>query len=246
MPKFAYKDVISILLDRFPEFAETEDFRSGTDHEIPYSVWGVFGHYITDYIRRLPVETIDDDELVARVFDFANELMESGDDDTQTIVVIELFENFYPYRKTFRVARRKLKPQHLTWLERQGDWLRQSKFHYEAELFAPNGLDALAPSLARCSWEPKVTRFDADKDPRLEADGDHIDLTMDATPGPRHAFFGDVWRSESEARQLLEELSGLLTRIDIAHRIELYRTDRADSRLEEFRHRWPDAGQPPA
>lgn len=126
MARYEYKDVIKVLLERFPEFAETENFREGVFHDIPYSVWGAFGHYITDHIRKVPVDRLDEDDLTNRVFSLANDLMESGDDETQTIVVIELFENFYSYRKTLKLARRKLHPRHRPWLEKQGQWLTAS------------------------------------------------------------------------------------------------------------------------
>lgn len=242
MAQIAHKGITTILLDRFPEFGTHDEFQ-WVDLELPYDVWAAFGQYITDYIRRQPSKMLDDDELVNRVFDFANELMDSGDDETQNIVIIELFENFYPYRKTFEVARRKLKPQHMTWLERQGDWLQHSNFHYEAELMAPNGLDGISGSLAHCSWEIKVKRRDTGRARRLECHDDRIDITMEWGDGPRYAFFGDVWQAESEACQLLGELSGQLARIDTAHHIGLYQTYRADSLIEEFSHHWPDGGK---
>ena len=133
MPKYAYKDVIAILLEHFPEFTETENFKHGVFPEIAYSVWGAFGQYITDYMLKLPASELDSDELVARTFDLANELLDSGDDETQTIVVIELFENFYSYRKTLNLARRKLLPRHLHWLEKQGQWISTSDQNLENE-----------------------------------------------------------------------------------------------------------------
>lgn len=126
MAKFKYENVIEILLERFPEFTETEDFREGVFQDIPYSVWGAFGNYITNHIRSAPAGALEDDDLTNRVFDLANKLMDSGDDETQTIVVIELFENFYSYSKTLELARKKLHPRHVPWLEKQGLWIATS------------------------------------------------------------------------------------------------------------------------
>ncbi len=122
MPGVPYKDVVKVLLDRFPEFMESDDYYSD-EMDIPYVIWGGFGRFVTNYMRRLPTDRLDNDPLVIRVFDFANELMDSDDPETRTIVVVELLENFYMYRKTLELARRKLKKEHLTWLERQGKWL---------------------------------------------------------------------------------------------------------------------------
>lgn len=118
-----FEGVVSVLLAHFPEFLETEDYKH-CDLELAYSVWGGFGQFVTNYIRSMPTDRLDDDPLVVRLFDFVNELMSSGDADTQTIVIIELFENFYGYRKTLDLARRKLRPEHLPWLEKQGEWFQ--------------------------------------------------------------------------------------------------------------------------
>ena len=120
-----YKDVVEVLLDRFSEFKETEYYDSANS-DLAYVVWGGFGRFVTTYMRNLPADRLDNDMLVARVFEFANELMDSDDPETQNIVVVELFENFFMYRKILELARRKLKKKHLTWLERQGTWLRTS------------------------------------------------------------------------------------------------------------------------
>jgi hypothetical protein len=239
--QIAYNDVVDILLERFPEFKETEDFKWGIDLDIPYSVWGAFGRYITTYMNRLPADRIEADELVNRVFDFANEMLDRGDDDTHTIVVIELFENFYTYRKTLELGRRKLKSQHVNWLERQGFWLGTLDLHYEGELVAPNGLDSLRSLVSGCSWGIGVLRRSHDPSQRLESNDGRIDLEMDPGPGPHHTFFGDAKR-EADARRLLGEFSERLAHGDIAHRIRLYRTGKADILLEEFRHRWRDDG----
>ena len=127
MPGVPYKDVVEVLLNRFPEFMETKYYDSDNS-DLAYVVWGGFGSFVTTYMRSLPADRLDDDTLVAKVFDLANELMDSDDPETRTIVVVELFENFYMYRKTLELARRKLKKEHLTWLERQGKWLWTSDF----------------------------------------------------------------------------------------------------------------------
>ncbi|MBE9555822.1 MAG: hypothetical protein IMF08_03110 [Proteobacteria bacterium] len=239
MAQIAYNDVVDILLERFPEFKETEDFKWGIYLDLSYSVWGAFGRYITTYMNRLPADRVEADELVNRVFDFANEMMDGGDDDTQTIVVIELFENFYTYRKTLELGQRKLKPQHVTWLERQGVWLGTCDLHYEGELVAPNGLDSLRSLVSGCSWDVRLTRPHRDALPRLESNATPVDLRMDPGPGPHHTFFGDAER-EADARRLLGEFSERIAHGDIAHRIRLYRTGKADILLEDFRHRWRD------
>lgn len=239
MAKFACSKVVDLLLDRFPEFKETEGFQLVRDDlELPYVVWGAFGRFITAYMRRLPADGLDGDELVNRVLDFANELMDAGDDETQNIVVIELFENFYMYRKTLELGRRKLKSQHATSLEKQGLWLGTSDLHYEGELLAPKGLDGLRALLSGCSWGVKVIRPGRGEPPRLEANDDRIDLQTDPGTGPRFTFFGDAKREE-EARRLLGELSGCLVRGDIAHSIDLHRTTgRSDILIGQFQHRW--------
>jgi hypothetical protein len=132
MAGIRYSDVVKVLLERFPEFREHKEFQL-VDLDLAYSVWGTFGRYITDYMRRLPTTELDENDLVNRVFDLANDLMDSGDDDTQTIVVIELFENFYSYRKTLEIARRKLHPRHRHWLEKQGAIIATSDLDYEDE-----------------------------------------------------------------------------------------------------------------
>ena len=235
----AYKDVVKVLLERFPEFKETEDFKEGVDPDIPYSVWGAFGRFITAYLRRLPCDALDDNDLANRLFHFANELMDTGDDETQTIVVIELFENFYMYRKTLELGRRKLKPKHVAWLEKQGEWLGTSDLHYEGELIAPNGLDNLKWLLSGCSWNIDVIQYTNIETPRMVSHDQRIELETDPGNGPRYTFFGDAACSEVEVQQLLDELSQLLIRGDIAHRIQLYQSGHTDVLLKCFRHHWP-------
>lgn len=116
MAGVAYADVIEVLLNRFPEFVETE-YYDMANADLAYIVWAGFGSYVTDYMRELPADRLDGDPFVARVFDLANELMDSDDPNTRTIVVVELFEHFYMYWKTLELARRKLKPEHLPSLE---------------------------------------------------------------------------------------------------------------------------------
>jgi len=240
MPGVPYKDVVKVLLDRFPEFMETDDY-DPDDLDLPYMLWGGFGRFITTYMRRLPAERLDDDPLVARVFDLANEFMDSDDINTNDIVVVELFENFYMYRKTLELARRKLKPEHLTWLNRQGGWLGTSDLHYEGELVSPRGLDVLANLFADCSWLIKVRRSVPGDTPYMEAYDERIGLTMDPGQGPRYSFFGAgrSWTERDEARRLLDELSHCLVQGDIVHRIALYRTGREDVLLHYLHHRWP-------
>jgi hypothetical protein len=245
--QIAYKDVVAILLERFPEFKETEEFRwvLHDDLEFPSAVWGGFADYAAARIRRLPIEELDRDEFVARVFNIANELMDRGDEETQNLIVVELFEHFFTYAKTLELARRKLKPEHVQWLNQLDVLLATSEMHYDGELVAPNGLDSLSPLLSGLSWDIGVSRPYPSRDclPRLEALGDPMSLYMDSDPGPRHCFFGDpqAWTGEEEARRLLGEFSERLARRDVAHRISLYRTGQADILIQRFAHRWPEA-----
>ena len=123
MAEIAYKDVVSLLLERFPEFREDERFCSD-ELNMPYSIWGGFGRYIIERLRAIPDEQIDDDPLVNRLFDFANQMLSNGDEETQNIVVIELLENFYKRRKTYDLASRKLDASNLPFLEHPGKWLK--------------------------------------------------------------------------------------------------------------------------
>ena len=246
MTQIAYKDVVDILLERFPEFKETEVFKwvLYDDLEFPYAVWGSFAEYAVAHIRRLPIEELDADRFVARVFDMTNELMDRGDDETQNLIVVEMFEHFFTYAKTLELARRKLKLEHVQWLNGLDVMFVTSKLHYEGQLVAPNGLDSLSPLLSGLSWDISVSQPYRDSLPRLEALGDLMSLQMDPAPGPHHSFFGDpqAWTAEEKARALLGEFSERLGRGDIAHQIRLYRTGKADILLKEFRHRWPGDG----
>lgn len=246
MPGVAYKDVIKVLLERFPEFLETEEYEF-SDPDIAYSVWGGFGRFSTNYMRRLSAGRLDEDPFVNKVFDLAIEFLDSDDPDTQTIVVIELFENFAAYRKTFEIGRRKLAPRHFTWLERQVlGYEKPCDLHYEGEMIAPQGLEVLERTFAGCSWLIRVRRIEPGGRLVIEACDDRIELTMDPGGGPQYSFFGaphffgaTKTRKVEEARCLLRELSERLTRGDIVHRIALCRTDDDDVLLEVFEHRWP-------
>lgn len=246
MAKIAYSQVVDLLLDRFPEFKETEEYwLVADDLELPYIVWGTFGRYITTYMNRLPADRVDSDEMVNQVFDFANEMMDGGNDDTRTIVVVELFENFYSYRKTLELGRRKLKREHLKYLEAMLGYFGTCDLHYEVEMIAPNGLAPLHWLLDGCSWNVGVRGHvqpigtEQVEPLNLESYDGRLDLEMDPGPGPRYTFFGDAER-EADARALLGEFSERLAGGDIAHSIRLYRvTDRADILLQDFRHRWP-------
>ena len=186
-----------------------------------------------------PAERLDDDPVVARVFDLANELMDSDDINTNDVVVVELFENFYMYRKTLELARRKLKPEHLTWLERQGVWLGTSDLHYEGELIAPQGIDTVAGLFDGTSWPVILLRSDRSKAPYLEAHSHPVELQMEPEQGPQHAFYGAAGSNADLAHRRLGELSQCLAQGDILHRIVLYRTGHEDVLLEYLHHRWP-------
>lgn len=246
MAGIPYKDVVDVLLDRFPEFTATPEFEH-FDLDLPYSVWGGFARFATTYLSRTPADRLDEDPFVARIFDLANDLMDSDDSDTQNIVIVELFENLAVYRKPLEVARRKLKKEHLTWLEKQTTWLRASDLHYEGELIAPQGLDALSETLSGCSWQIKVARDKPSAAPYIASYHKLIDLTMDPGKGPTYAFFGDIsGTAETNGKvacRLLDDLSQCLIKGDVAHRIDLYRTNLADELLESFRHNWP-SGDP--
>ncbi|NIA70681.1 hypothetical protein HBA54_18955 [Pelagibius litoralis] len=123
MAEIAYKDVVPLLLERFPEFREDERYRP-EEVDLPYSIWGGFGRYITELVSELPDDELDDHPVVARLFDFTNEMMSGGDEETQSIVAIELFENFYEYRKTYDLAWRKLDPTHHFWFEKVSQFLK--------------------------------------------------------------------------------------------------------------------------
>lgn len=242
MPGVPYKDVVKVLLERFPEFAETDGY-DPDELDSAYIVWGSFGRYVTTYMRRLPAERLDDDPLVAKVFDLANELMDSDDPETHSIVVIELLEYFYMYRKTLELARRKLKKEHLTWLERQGLQLGTSDLHFEGELISPRGLDILARIFKECSWRIEVRWIEADGTRYIESYDPRVELEMEPSQGPRYAFFGSTHKTAKSdtdlARRLLGELSKCLAEGDIVHRIQLQRTGRTDVFLDYFHHRWP-------
>ena len=242
MPGVLYQDVVKVLLDRFPEFMESQHYIAD-DLEFSYAIWGGFGRFVTNHMRRIPADRLDDDPFVAKVFDFTNELMDSDDPDTQTIVVIELLEQFYMYQKTLELARRKLKREHLTWLERQSWVGTPEDLHYEGELIAPQGLEALREPLSRCSWDIKVRRDYRYSPLFMESHDSRIRIEMDRTEEPCYAFFGSAGtaaKSDVElACGLLDELSQILMRGDIVHRIRLYRTGLADVLVGYFHHLWP-------
>ncbi|WP_299396172.1 hypothetical protein [Pelagibius sp.] len=123
MAEIAYKDVVPLLLERFPEFREDERFNPD-ELDMPYSIWGGFGRYITELLFAIPEGELDNHPMVHRVFDFTNEMMSKGDEETRNIVVIELFENFYEHRKTYDLARRKLTESNLPALEYPANWLK--------------------------------------------------------------------------------------------------------------------------
>ncbi|MEP3277051.1 MAG: hypothetical protein ABJN26_06225 [Stappiaceae bacterium] len=123
MAKFLYENIVEILLERFPEFSRSEHYDK-QDHDLPYAVWSGFGTFIANHIHSVPEHQLESDTLVVKLFEFANELMSDGDDDVQTIVVIELFEMFYVDRIMLTLARHKIRSEHISWLERQGEWLK--------------------------------------------------------------------------------------------------------------------------
>jgi hypothetical protein len=241
MAGVAYKDVVPVLLERFPDFVES-DYYDPEDLDLSYLMWGNFARYAMHYLRRQPAERLDDDPFVERVFALANDLMDSHDPDTNTIVTIELFENFYMYRKTLELARRKLKPEHREWLEKQGAMFGTSELHYDGELIAPQGLEPLTDLFHGCSWTIRVRQQGLGGRPCIEGIDNRIELTMVPGDGPRYAFFGDCHHicDQDLAHRLLDELSGCLARGDIAHRIRLIRTGIKDEPLAYFHHRWPD------
>lgn len=238
----AYSDAVEELLKRFPEFREWEGF-DPDELDLPYCQFGDFARIATTRMRRIPAENLDDDPFVIRVFDFANDLMDSDDDETQNLTVVEFFENFYMYQKTLELSRRKLKNAHLADLERLSYLLGTSDLHYEGELIAPQGLDPLAAIFSECSWKIRVRRYDPDEPPYFEANDPRIKLTMDSGIGPKYTFFGAAHLTDYTAGNLsavlLGELSQALTSADVAHRIQLFRSGTEDDLLNTFQHRWP-------
>ena len=198
MAGVAYEDVGKVLLERFPEFTESHHY-DPDDVDVPYMLWSGFGNFVTTYIRRSPAERLDGDSFVARVFDLANELMDSEDPVTNDVVITELLENFSAYRKTFELARRKLKTEHLTWLERQRDLSDSADLHYEGELISHRGLDVLARLVKECSWCIEVRWVESTGMRYLESHDPRVGLEMVQVKGPGMLSLGPSMRRRNPA-----------------------------------------------
>ena len=242
MAGVSYSDVTTELLDRIPEFKESVLY-DPDELEFSYAVWGGFSSWITTYIRRLPLVQVDTDPLVIRVFDLANELLSSDDDDTQTIVCVELLENFYMHGRTLALGRRKLPPEHVTWLDRQGALLGTSDYYFEGEVVASNGLDKLADVFAQSSLDIEVKKSAIDGSLYLGEGEFSDDVDPGPTTGPRHVFCNDLGTNANinEALALLDQLSERLEANKVPHHIALYRVEGSQDILTtRFDFDWSD------
>jgi hypothetical protein len=109
------------------------------------------------------------------------------------------------------------------------------------EVIAPEGLGALAPLLARCSWPVEVWRSVCDGSDVLRAGrGGPVELDMDAGQGAGQLFSGTVDADRAAAMRLLGELSDAFRDAGLRHRIELYAEDDG-SLLGYLHHGWSRA-----
>lgn len=105
------------------------------------------------------------------------------------------------------------------------------------DVVAPDGLSAVAPLLARCSWPLEVWRSGFDGSDILRGGGGLVEFEMDPGQGAVKFFSGSVEAAPDAALRLLGELSDALGQARLRHRIEI---DAADgSRLGYLHHEWP-------
>lgn len=106
------------------------------------------------------------------------------------------------------------------------------------EVIAPDGLGAVAPLLAPCSWPVEVWRPGSDGSDVLRARQGAVHLEMDAGQGAGKLFSGTVDGDRDAALRMLGELSNALRSAGMRHHIELY-AETDGELLGYLHHDWP-------
>ncbi len=94
-----YRDAVSVLRERFPEFTESgEKF----DHDLPHDAYGTFALFLC----RL-VEQSGGDGIISRAFELFNEMAE-GDDEVVNLLEISVLEIVADHPACLRIAESRL------------------------------------------------------------------------------------------------------------------------------------------
>lgn len=103
--EITYKNIVNFLTTQFPQFKETEEFKSfdEEDLKLPYIVTAAFARYSID---RLEKNGATDPELQT-LFDFINDKFNHNDTDKEllNLISVEIFENFALTEKSLEYAR---------------------------------------------------------------------------------------------------------------------------------------------
>jgi hypothetical protein len=105
------------------------------------------------------------------------------------------------------------------------------------DVAAPDGLGAVAPLLARCSWPLEVWRSGFDGSDILRGGGELVEFEMDPGQGAVKFFSGSLQVEPAAALRMLGELSDALRQAGLRHRIEIDAAD--DTQLGYLHHEWP-------
>jgi hypothetical protein len=106
MTSISFQNIASVLLEMFPEFRDSTDFRE-RDLEFPYSMWSRFAGYAAQRLH----DNGPDDPIVARLFSFVNEQFTTPDSDPAMLDLIgnEIIPEFAWPEKALEYARQNTK-----------------------------------------------------------------------------------------------------------------------------------------
>jgi hypothetical protein len=100
-----YKQIVPFLLEHFPEFKETDDYKryDKQDLGLPYIVWADFTRYVLERLENNGAE----DAVVQRLFNVVNEQFDNSGSDPQVInlLSVEVFEQFAQQKDSLEFAR---------------------------------------------------------------------------------------------------------------------------------------------
>lgn len=108
------------VVKEIPEFTKYKDFFLDEENgrPVPYSLFGIFGRFLTDSSEKLP----ETSSITEHAFQFVNNAYNDVKDEyVRTMFATEIFENLTISHKTQSIAKKYLKGEALSQFEKEND-----------------------------------------------------------------------------------------------------------------------------
>lgn len=117
----------------------------------------------------------------------------------------------------------------------------EESYRYYAQVQTDVGLEQVADALEACSWSIELCRsgYDGTTYLRTPLGSDEIDLEMASGQSADYLFGGGVFAKLARTEALLGELSELLAKAGLIHRIEIY-GEEEDQPVSYLHFKWPE------